>query len=128
MRNIDKLFVALGYVVVGLVTINFVNVLFFSNPTEYRRTISMAELMEGIKFLNAAARERCTGIARQRLQRELGDPSDAVSDGRRLSTLTWQSGASQPGTIVCNYEMGAGVTKLTIDDRVIFETSVHGPQ
>ena len=128
MRNIDKLFVALGYVVVGLVTINFINLLFFSSPTETGRTISTAELMEGIKFVNAAAKERCAGVARQHLQRELGEPSDAVSDGRRLSTLTWQSGASKPGTVVCNYEVGVGVTKLTIDDRVIFEASVPGPQ
>jgi len=128
MRNIDKLFVALGYVVVGLVSINFINLLFISNPTESGRTISTAELMEGIKFLNTAAREPCAEVARQHLERELGEPSDAVSDGRRLSTLTWPSDASQPGTIVCHYEVGVGVTKLTLDDRVVFPTSTPGPQ
>jgi hypothetical protein len=59
------------------------------------------------------------------LQRDLGAPSDAVSDGRKIAHLTWQPDASKASTVVCYYELGVGVTKLTVGDRVFFAASAH---
>lgn len=115
MRGFDKLMVFFGLVLIGIVVL-----VFFSNPTQFSRNISSAELVEGIKFLNEAARAPCTRAIREHLQRDLGDPSDAVSDGRTIANLTWQPDASKASTVVCYYEVGIGVTKLTVGDRVLF--------
>lgn len=123
MHNFDKLMLSFGFIVTGVVAFNIISLIFFTNPTQTRRGISSAALVEGVKFLNESARGPCTVAIREHLQRDLGNPSDAVSDGRTIAHLTWQPDASKASTVVCYYEVGVGVTKLTVGDRVLFAAS-----
>ncbi|MGH8581426.1 MAG: hypothetical protein ACREWG_01285 [Gammaproteobacteria bacterium] len=120
MRGIDRLFVSFGFIVAAVVTVNILIVLFVTNPTQQTRTISAAGLMESVKILNRAAIIQCASAAKQQLLVEPGEPTDAVSDGRSVATVTWQANAAVAGTLVCNYHEGTGVTRLTLDDRVMF--------
>ncbi len=125
MRGIDRLFASFGFIVAAVVVVNILIVLFVTNPTQQTRSISAAGLMVSVRLLNRAATEQCAAAAKQHLLREPGEPTDAVSDGRSVATITWQANAAVAGTLVCNFEEGAGVTRLTVDDRVMFVASTR---